>query len=280
MIQTAAHLLPTVGTICSQTHRSGKDIMLHRWAGEDLVDQFTFQRSEMRLRAAGAWPHLVLVVCDCKTLGEHLHLSPPDGSASLFYTASSHSLPSSHRDAAQTGREWLTHPVGSVQGECPCLHLLQVSKCFSHSSNGKLAEKRCPGSKNFMLPSKEGLVESIRFPSNAPFIAQMNFLFARAVISFILGLNRNTELWRHLVSSALSLSQARGVSSVCFDQLIRVVAMTRQMAPRMWGPTPGDRRSPATLCSSPLFLPWWFFLRSLTAEDFTAAHICRLVNCL
>lgn len=64
MIQTAAHLLPSVGTICSQTHQSGKDIMLHHWAGEDLVDQFTFQRSEMTLRAAGAWPRLVLVVCD------------------------------------------------------------------------------------------------------------------------------------------------------------------------------------------------------------------------
>lgn len=84
-----------------------------------------------------------------------------------------------------------------------------------------------------MSPSKEALVESIRFPSNAPFIAQMNFLFARAAISFILGLSRNTELWRHLVSSALPLAQARGVSSVCLDQLIRVVAMTRQMAPRM-----------------------------------------------
>lgn len=28
-----------------------------------------------------------------------------------------------------------------------------------------------------MSPSEEGLVESITFPSNAPFIAQMNFLF-------------------------------------------------------------------------------------------------------
>lgn len=103
-----------------------------------------------------------------------LLMDPP----AFFYTASSHSLPSSQRDAAQTGREWLTRPVGSVERERSSLHLLQVSKCFCHSSNGALKEKRCPSCKNFMSPSEEGLVESIRFPSNAPFIAQTscNFL--------------------------------------------------------------------------------------------------------
>lgn len=217
---------------------------------------------------------LCVIWADCKTLEEHLHLPPPDGSASVFYTASSHSLPSSHRDAAQTGRERLTHPVGSVPGEHPSLHLLQVPLPLQQWRTGR---KKMSKLKKFMSSSEEGLVEGITFPSNAPFIAQMNFLFARAVISFILGLNRNAHFWRHLVSSTLLLPQAGGVSSVCFDQLIRVVVMTRQMVPRIWGPTPGDRRSPDTLCCSPPFLPWWFFLRSVTAEDLSAGHICRLV---